>query len=90
MTSTATSTSLGSVANKTTLGEETYNLQAVKGIVTGISANGKAIVDGVATELTAAPDQVGANVVYYKNSSTGKLTLLHPVQRQDHHSGHQH
>ena len=63
----------GSVANKTTLGEETYNLQAVKGIVTGISANGKAIVDNVATELTAAPDQVGVNVVYYKNSSTGKL-----------------
>ncbi len=63
----------GSTANKTTLGEETYNLQKVTGIVTGISANGKAIVDNVATDLVAAPDQVGVQVVYYKNSKTGDL-----------------
>ena len=63
----------GSTANKTTLGEETYNLQKVTGIVTGISANGKAIVDNVATDLVAAPDQVGVQVIYYKNSKTGDL-----------------
>ncbi|MCQ4866572.1 hypothetical protein, partial [Pseudoflavonifractor phocaeensis] len=48
-------------------------LQKIEGVVTGISANGKAIVDGVTTDLTAAPDQIGVNVVYYKNSSTNKL-----------------
>ena len=63
----------GYTVHSTTLGEETYKLQKVEGVVTGISGNGKAIISGVATDLTAAPDQVGVNVVYYKNSATGKL-----------------
>ena len=63
----------GSTANQTTLGEETYNLQKVTGIVTGISANGDAIVNNQLTSFKAAPEQVGVQVVYYKNSRTNAM-----------------